>query len=1015
MHQGTQERQKMLSLVTPGRYNIVTIESLFTEIGPMTRAHPNVTSLFSSRKFSGTRSFFGLGLFALALISGCGFQQKSMSVPNAFLLTGAVLGGQKPISNSLVRLYAVDANSVSNPELSSSTRADQAGVFFLSVTKPCPSPDSLVYLIANGGNPGLGDGINNSAIELMAALGRCQDLGSHPYVTINEVTTVGSILPLASYARSSTQIGPEGGDTSQYQAALEDIDALIDVTTGSLQSTTLSPEDDSQVLKVNALANVLSSCVVSRGGAAFDGSTCGKLFSLTGAPSSAPPATTLSAALAIGQYPSQNVASLFALSAQSAHFQPTLTVAPPDWRLNPIRFLAAPVVSPTSGTYASGQMVTIVERARGAIIYYTTDGSAPTEASTVYAASITLSHSETVRAIAHKGMLRSLLEGSATYNVSLPPVSITVAPGVATLRPLQAQQFNASVENATNMAVSWTLSPSVGSLSSTGLYTAPATFTLGQSVTVTATSAADATKNAKATVALVAPLPTQLAFVTEPSDAVAGMAIAPGVSVVAEDASGNPVTGAALPITLTIGSNPGAATLQGTNVATSGVFGQLVVSQPGSGYTLMVSSPGLTAAVSTAFNVAPAGSTPVTPASGELAVSAKTFTNTVGINIHLTNGDTLYMTNFPLVLSSLKDLGITHVRDGLVDFGSGPSDYYTKHQTLGANGISGDFITNLTESAALIQAYPARVGNMEAVEAPNEYDTSGDPNWAANLSQYLGVLHGAVYGAQPMTGIDLFGPSLVNPNWYAANNSYATLGAVSNYFDQGNLHNYFGGRNPGTPGWTPQGYGSINFAMNAARSVWPAEPLVTTETGYYDDSTIAYSLPDAYIAKYMPRVLLEQYMHGIQRTYLYELADNQYSGGSYGLLRADGSQKPAYVALQSLMRLLADPGSGYTTAQLQYGLAGAAADVHHLLLQRRDGTYLLALWIEEPSFDVNAQAVLPVPSRQMAINFVNPADVSAIYQWQADGSRTVLPAIAGKTNVPVVVSDQLLVVQFTMP
>jgi hypothetical protein len=66
----------------------------------------------------------------------------------------------------------------------------------------------------------------------------------------------------------------------------------------------------------------------------------------------------------------------------------------------------------------------------------------------------------------------------------------------------QTQQFSASVENQSNTAVTWTVtgpSGDVGSISDTGLYTAPGRVPSG-SVSVTATSVADPTKSATASV-----------------------------------------------------------------------------------------------------------------------------------------------------------------------------------------------------------------------------------------------------------------------------------------------------------------------------------------------------------------------------------------------------------------------------------------------------------------------------------------------------------------------------------
>jgi hypothetical protein len=98
---------------------------------------------------------------------------------------------------------------------------------------------------------------------------------------------------------------------------------------------------------------------------------------------------------------------------------------------------------------------------------------------------------------------------SATATLVINPVTavtIAVAPVTASLLPSQAKQFTASVTGTTNTAVNWTISPAIGAISSAGLYTAPASVTSTQAISVRATSAADATKYAVATV-LVNPQP----------------------------------------------------------------------------------------------------------------------------------------------------------------------------------------------------------------------------------------------------------------------------------------------------------------------------------------------------------------------------------------------------------------------------------------------------------------------------------------------------------------------------
>jgi hypothetical protein len=70
------------------------------------------------------------------------------------------------------------------------------------------------------------------------------------------------------------------------------------------------------------------------------------------------------------------------------------------------------------------------------------------------------------------------------------------------LTAAQTQQFTATVTGTANTVVSWSLNPSVGTISQAGLYTAPASVSAAQNVTVTATSAADSSKSAQAVVGL---------------------------------------------------------------------------------------------------------------------------------------------------------------------------------------------------------------------------------------------------------------------------------------------------------------------------------------------------------------------------------------------------------------------------------------------------------------------------------------------------------------------------------
>ncbi len=103
----------------------------------------------------------------------------------------------------------------------------------------------------------------------------------------------------------------------------------------------------------------------------------------------------------------------------------------------------------------------------------------------------------------------------ASVDASVFPVQfsagyISMTPTSASLTATGTQQFTATVTGQSNSAVTWSINPQVGTISSTGLYTAPATIAASQTVTVTAISQANAALSAWGTVTLSTSTPTNL-------------------------------------------------------------------------------------------------------------------------------------------------------------------------------------------------------------------------------------------------------------------------------------------------------------------------------------------------------------------------------------------------------------------------------------------------------------------------------------------------------------------------
>jgi hypothetical protein len=109
---------------------------------------------------------------------------------------------------------------------------------------------------------------------------------------------------------------------------------------------------------------------------------------------------------------------------------------------------ASPMFSPVAGTYPTTQTVTMSTTTASATIYYTTNGTTPTTSSTVYSSPITVSSTETVKAIAAASGLTNSFVSSAAYTIGTMAATPTFSPAGGTYPSAQMVSINTTTPSA---------------------------------------------------------------------------------------------------------------------------------------------------------------------------------------------------------------------------------------------------------------------------------------------------------------------------------------------------------------------------------------------------------------------------------------------------------------------------------------------------------------------------------------------------------------------------------------
>ncbi len=340
------------------------------------------------------------------------------------------------------------------------------------------------------------------------------------------------------------------------------------------------------------------------------------------------------------------------------------------------------------------------------------------------------------------------------------------------------------------------------------------------------------------------------------------------------------------------------------------------------------------------------------------------------------------------VAGALDELGLLHVRDAVW---KGRPDIWKAFNLLGSRGVK---INVVMGRPTFVGGTPEELvndlsrncaGSVTSFEGTNEWNLKRRPNWVNEVRMHQRRLYTAAKNSSTLGSIPVLGPSL------GQRKDHERLGNMTDYLDRGNNHLYCGGR-------VPSRY--IDQEIAKARTVSGSELVHFTESGYHNalnDPTTHLPTSEAATAVYMPRLLMEHAKRGVQRVYSYELIDQGRSSSdrelSFGLMRSDRSRKPAFVAIRRMLDLMRDPGPAYPLRSLTYGLSGTDDLTSSLLMQRRDGRFLLALWQDVEIWDPIANRAKAAPARRVTLSLPQSRLLSVYRPSVTEGAvRTVRAA-----------------------
>ncbi len=406
------------------------------------------------------------------------------------------------------------------------------------------------------------------------------------------------------------------------------------------------------------------------------------------------------------------------------------------------------------------------------------------------------------------------------------------------------------------------------------------------------------------------------------------------------------------------------------------------------------------------------------------------FISSHGVNTHINYNDGDYA-DLPNIVNSLKFLGIDRVRDGLSTPGQFGSPPVSAYESLAKAGIKFTFMVggggsftktggvpsnpSLDQRVGYIEqvarAVPGSVIGVEGTNEINNYPITYNGLGASKQGQdeldaavaMQRDLYAMVHGSSSLRGVPVLHFTGYDAGTIPVGPNPAEVSGLADILTQHPYPNH--GEAPGY--WVSRAAAFKGFTKRDG-------PAVYTETGYSSNGGTNGAVNQDVQAKYTLDLLLDAAKEGISTVYLYELLD-AYAPGSrqgnagYGLFDHNGNAKPVAVAVHNMHSILSDSGAtarSFTPTILPYAVSGASSTRRDFAMAKSDGTQVIALWDEQPIWDVKRGVQLAPVTHQQTVKLGDGSRLYTVEQFDPMGGKAPVAVFKDISTVTVSMSDR---------